>query len=327
MSGILVICLSTTGDIGQSYLGLLGGAGRVAKELGEETQAALLGQATPEVTKELIAWGADRVFTVAAQLGDFDTDGYLGAAEYLCRKTQPRLVLILGDDNGRAIAPRLAYRLGAGLVTDCTGFEIENGVVTMLKPVYGGKALAQVVCKTHPQVATVRPKAIDPLPRDEQRSGETVVLRDIPLDTRRKWVEVLERVKEEVRGVRLEDAEIVVSGGRGIGSSEEFAAVFDLARTLGAAVGASRAAVDEGWVPAGLQVGLTGKIIAPKVYIAVGISGASQHVAGVSNARNLVAINADPDAPIFRFARLGVAEDYRSVLPKLGEALQGLMKE
>ncbi|MBI2954482.1 MAG: electron transfer flavoprotein subunit alpha/FixB family protein [Chloroflexi bacterium] len=330
MSSVLAFCLAGQGGVGRNYLGLLGGASRIATALGSETHAALLGSDIDAqgAGQELLAYGADRVFCVNNPLlQEVDSDVYVRVAEQVCRKLQPRLVLFLCDDDGRALAPRLAWRLGTGLTTDCTAFDVEDGVIVALKPVFGGKALARVVCKSQPGIATVRVRSMEALARDEARSGEITVLDDIAVDASWKKVEVLDRVKEEVKGIRLEDAEVVVSGGRGIGGAEEFAALHDLARKLGAGVGASRAAVDEGWVPAGMQVGLTGKMIGPSVYIAVGISGASQHIAGVSNAKNIIAINSDPDAPIFRYARLGVAEDYRTILPALGKALEELMKD
>jgi len=327
MSGVLAFCLAVKGRIGQSHLGLLGGANRIAQALGLETQAALLGSGVKAAGQGLIAYGADKVVCVDnALLGEFDPELYVGVAEQVCRKTQPRLVLILCDDVGRALAPRLAYRMGVGLATDCTNFEVQDGIISMIKPVFGGKALARIRCKRCPEMATVRVKAMEILPVDESRQGEVVVLDDVVVEPSWKKAEVLERVKEEAKGVRLEDAEIIVSGGRGVGSAEEFAAVYTLAEKLGAAVGSSRAAVDEGWVPAGTQIGLTGKIVAPRVYIAIGISGASQHIAGVSSNSSIVAVNSDPDAPIFRYSRLGVVEDYKAILPALGRALEVLVE-
>jgi electron transfer flavoprotein alpha subunit len=223
------------------------------------------------------------------------------------------------------LAPRLAYRLGAGLVTDCVDFAIRDGRCIFIKPVYGGKALAHLRVTTPVALATVRPRTQEPFPADTRRIAERVIvapqIESIPRETT-----VIDRSEEEGEEVNLEDAKVVVSGGRGMGSSEAFRQLKKLAKILGGAVGASRTAVDAGWVPPSHQVGQTGKIVAPDVYFAVGISGSSQHIAGMGGSKIIVAINRDPEAPILRIANLGVIEDYRNVLPALIDEFSKILK-
>jgi electron transfer flavoprotein alpha subunit len=219
-------------------------------------------------------------------------------------------------DTGRNVAPRLAFRLGAALATDCVDLAIDPEKKRLLqtKPVYGGNAMSVFTSDIDPQIATIRTKAMMPLEPDASRKGEVVNL-DAGLDDSVVKARVRERVVEEIEGVRIQDAEIVVSGGRGIGSTDGFKQLEELAAALKGAVGASRPPCDNGWVPDTLQVGLTGKIIAPDVYIAVAISGSSQHISGCSGSKNIIAINKDPEANIFRVARFGIVGDWKKVLP------------
>jgi electron transfer flavoprotein alpha subunit len=234
--------------------------------------------------------------------------------------------LLPGDSLGRDLAARLAFRLKAGVVTDV--IEIEMGdsekMPRFTRPAYGGKATAVIVPKRFPVVVTLKPRTFDPAPpAGEGKTKEIPV--EISLDPAQARIRMVERVEEETTGVKLEDARAVVSGGRGLGGPEGFTLLVELARVLKGAVGASRAATDAGWVPSSMQVGQTGKTVSPDLYIAVGISGATQHVAGITGAKTIVAINADPEAPIFKVAHLGIVGDYKAILPPLIAKCRELM--
>ena len=248
--------------------------------------------------------------------------------ETLCKEINPGIILIARTNEGREIAPRLAFRLGVGLAQDCleVSADAATGKLLANRPVYGGNAVAVVSCNYSPQVAAVRPKVYAPLEPDPARQGEVISF-PVDLDAALVRSRVIEVVKEEAEGVKLEDASIVVSGGRGLGGPEPFANLEELARLLGGAVGASRAAVDSGWVPASYQVGLTGKTITPDLYITVAISGASQHMAGCSGSKAIVAINKDAEANIFKDARYGVVGDWEKVLTALTETVRELVQE
>jgi electron transfer flavoprotein alpha subunit len=226
------------------------------------------------------------------------------------------------------LAPRLSFRLETGLTTDCVDLSIDPASKLLLqtKPVYGGNALAVYVCETRPQMVTVRSKMMSPLDRDDSRKGEVIAF-DPKIDDSLIRTEVIERVKEETEWVKLEDADVVVSGGRGIGDPSGFKQIEELARLLGGAIGASRPPCDLKWVPSTHQVGLTGKIVIPDLYIAVGISGASQHLAGMSESKRIVAINEDQKANIFDVAHYGVVGDYREVLPSFIKKVSELKDE
>ena len=325
--GALVI--GQTGDGGlDSTAGELLAAGRgVADALGEELSIALLGDTLDLPARMAIALGADRVYAVNHPLlGEYQPDLYLAALEALCREVSPRVVLMARTAEGRELAPRLAFRLGVGLAQDCLEVSVDGATGSLLanRPVYGGNAVAVVSCERTPQLAAIRPKAYEPAEPDGSRSGPVVSF-PVELEASLARTRVVARVREESEGVKLEEARIVVSGGRGLGGPEPFAGLEDLARLLGGAVGASRAAVDSGWVPASYQVGLTGKSITPDLYITVAISGASQHMAGCSGAKCIVAINKDADANIFKDARYGVVGDWERVLPALTAAVRELM--
>jgi electron transfer flavoprotein alpha subunit len=252
-------------------------------------------------------------------------DAQVAALEKLCQQSSPAVVLVGKTDIGRDVGPRLAYRLGVAVAQDCTAIGVgDGGRIEATRPVYGGNALAKVVFGAgDPQVVTVRPKAIEPLQPDAGRSGDVETV-DAALDASAVKVKVLESVQEETQGVRLEDANVVIGGGRGLGGPEPFNTLDELANLLGGAVGASRAACDAGWLDHSHQIGLTGKSIAPDVYITIGISGASQHMAGCSGVKNLVAINRDEEANIFKEATLGVVGDWSKIVPAFLETVKEL---
>jgi electron transfer flavoprotein alpha subunit len=210
----------------------------------------------------------------------------------------------------------------------CLELAIDPGSKLLLqtKPVYGGNAQAIFVCQTYPQIATVRAKAMTPLERDQSRQGEVITIK-AGLDPSVIRTKVVEKVPEKVEGIKLEDAQVIVSGGRGIGSAEGFKQLEELSRLLKGAVGATRPPCDNGWAPAGAQVGLTGKIVTPELYIAVALSGSSQHMSGCSGSKTIVAINKDPEANIFREARFGVVGDWKKVLPAFTNKLKELLSK
>jgi len=228
---------------------------------------------------------------------------------------------------GRDLAPRLAFRLGVGLSTDCLdlGVDPESKLLLQTRSVYGGNAQATFSSETTPQIVTIRAKAMTPIERDESRKGEIIATK-VEIDTSKVKSKIVDKVKEEVAGVKLEDASVIVSGGRGLGGPEPFKTTLkELADVLHGAVGATRPPADNGWVPEALHIGLTGKIVAPEIYIAIAISGASQHVAGCSGSKNIIAINKDPEANIFREAKFGVVGRYEEVVPAFTQKLKELL--
>ncbi len=309
---------------------VLGVARRLGSELSEPVTAVVLG-ADPAEAKELWELGADRVVRVVHPLLElFNLDAAVSALESLLRRENPNVVLMAHTFQGRALGPALAFRLRTGVATDCVDLraEGEDRTLVLTRSILGGNFRAEVVIESRPQVVTLRPKAFPPAEPEAGRTGTEEEFAP-ELDAARIRQQVRRRVQEAAaEGVRLEDARIVVAGGRGLGGPENWHLIEELARALGAAVGASRAVTDAGWVPTSLQVGLTGKTISPDLYIAVGISGAVQHMAGVSAAKTIVAINKDPDATIFKYARFGVVGDAKQILPALTrEVKRALGKE
>ena len=324
--GVLVLGEVEGGEIGLTSQELLTVAREVADALGEELAVGLLADSVEGAAQQAIHHGADRVYAVTHPLlAQYQIDLYLAAMEALCREIKPNIVLIARTEEGRELAPRLAFRLGVGLAQDCLEISVDTATRRLLanRPVYGGNAVAVVSCDYTPQIAAVRPKVYEPKDPDTSRQGQVVSF-PVELTDSTARTRLVERVQEEATGVKLEDARIVVSGGRGLGGPDPFQNLEELAKLLGGAVGASRAAVDSGWVPPNFQVGLTGKTITPDLYITVAISGASQHMAGCSGAKVIVAINKDAEANIFKEARYGVVGDWEQVVPAFTEAVREL---
>ena len=322
MSGILIYTSIVCDMVSTPTKEVLGMGRAIADKTGETVSAALLGADASSLTQDLIDSGADAVYTVQNdKLSEFKANIYLKALEDVVAEAQPGLILFPGEAAAMELAPRLAHRLDAGLVTDCIEFDVQDHTVIFTKPVYGSKALARMKITSPVALATVRPRTQESFSAEAGRTGETIsVVSD--LDTLAPESETVERVEEEILECTLEDANVVVSGGRGLKDVESFEQLRQLARMLNGAVGATRVAVDQAMVPPSCQIGLTGKIVAPDVYFAVGISGASQHIAGMSGSKYIVAINSDPDAPIFSISNVGVVEDYRNILPTLIEELR-----
>ena len=308
---------------------LLGCGRKLASDLGQELSCLLAGSNVSSLAQEVIAFGAEKVYVVDDPLlKDYQTDSYVSVSEKVVRQAMPQILLIGHTSIGRDLAPRLAFRLGTTASTDCIELAIDPDSKWLLqtKPVYGGNAQAIFTGESYPQIATVRAKTMSPLERDDSRQGEVITI-EAGLDPQAIKTKVLEKVVEEVEGIKLEDAEAVVCGGRGIGGAEGFRQLEELAKILKGAVGASRPPCDNDWVPSSYQIGLTGKIIAPNLYIAVALSGSSQHMTGCSGTKNIVAINKDPEANIFREAKFGVVGDWKELLPaftnKVKELLDG----
>jgi electron transfer flavoprotein alpha subunit len=324
--GILVLGEVVEGKLVPIALELLGGGTKLASDLGEEVSMVLLGSGINGLSQEAIAYGADKVYTVDSPLlKDYQTDAYTKAMEKVVSEVTPRILIMGQTSIGRDLAPKLAFRLGVGLAVDCIELSLsDTKSLLATRPVYGGNARAIFEPIGVPQIATVRVKAMSPLPKDEGRKGEVKAI-DAGITEDVMRTKVLERGKEEVEGVKLDDADAVVAGGRGIGGPEGFKDLQELAKILKAAVGASRPPCDNGWVPSTWQVGLTGKIISPTLYIAVALSGSSQHMAGCSGSKTIVAINKDPEANIFKEATLGVVGDWKQIIPPFTQKIKELV--
>jgi electron transfer flavoprotein alpha subunit len=324
--GVLVIGEVSDGHLHQTTREVLAAGRTLAEQAGTTLDVVLASTSVAAAAQEAVQAGGDRVYTVEdAGLTEGALELHLTALADVCQRVAPEIILLGRTAFGRDLGPRLACRLGVGLLQDCLEVEREtpSGRLTATRPVYGGNVLARTRCLATPQVAALRPKAYAPLTPDPTRQGEVTAM-PVALDASKARVTVLRQERQASAGVKLEDASIVVSGGRGLGGPEPFRDLEELAGMLGAAMGASRAAVDAGWVPGNWQVGLTGKTVSPDLYITVGISGASQHMAGCSGARVIVAINKDADANIFREARYGVVGEWQTVLPAFIEAIRGL---
>jgi electron transfer flavoprotein alpha subunit len=319
-----MICERITGkEIPLTALELLTVGRTLADELGLPLVVFVLGSAVDDAAGGLIAAGADIVCAAKdVSLDAFQPQLYAAVLAEACSALAPSLVLFSHGDVGRDVAPRLAARLRVPAVTDCTGVRADAVAQKFFftKPVYGGQALA--VWETEgpgPHVSTIRPRAAKPAASDASRQGRVMTI-DAGAGQAGPEMGLVETIKEEVKGVKLEEAEVVVAGGGGIGGAEGFELLSRLAGLLGAAVGVSRVPCDEGWMPKSMEIGQTGRTISPKLYIAVGISGALQHMAGCSGSRCIVAINRDPDAQIFKEADFGIVGDYRKVVPALIDA-------
>ena len=301
---------------------MLGAARRLMGKSGGSVACALIGSGVEAQAKDAIAFGADEALVVDdTALAEYNSDAYIQAITKVVEQAQPAIVLFGQTNLGRDLAPRLAFRLGTGVIMDCVELAMEGDRLHATRPAYGGNARAVNVVSTNPQIATVRAKSQDPLERDDARQGQVTKV-DAAIDAGAVRLKVTDRKGMPAEGVRLEDADVVVSAGRGLGGPENFGVIEELAHALGGAVGASRAVCDLGWRPVSEQVGLTGKVVSPTLYIAVAISGASQHMAGCSGSKNIVAINKDADANIFKSARFGIVEDYAKVMKPLIEAVK-----
>ena len=301
-------------------LELIGKAKELAAVKGATVTAVLLGHGMDAQAQELVYSGADKVIYVdSADLDVYMTEPYTYALHKVIVENKPEIVLFGASAIGRDLAPRVSARVHTGLTADCTGLEIseEDGNLMMTRPAFGGNIMATIVCPDHrPQMATVRPGVMIQAPYNKDNKGEVQKI-EMTIPAENKNVEILEVVKKIQDKMNIEDAKVLVSGGRGVGGPEGFKMLEELANILGGTVSASRAAVDAGWVEKDRQVGQTGKTVRPNVYIACGISGAIQHVAGMEGSELIIAINKDEYAPILQVADVSIIGDYKKVLPEL----------
>jgi len=329
MAGIWIFAEQRGGELKKVSFELLTVGRNLADRAGEELGALLLGSGVEMLAPELAKYGADRVFWAdSADLKDFLIEPYTSVICDAVRANDPSILLFSATTMGRDLSPRVAARLGTGLATDCTGLDIDDaGLLSIKRPMFAGKLFANVVFDdAKPQIASVRPNV---MPAQESPKAGEVVKLEVQIDPSRVRTRLVEIKKGTGARVDLTEAKIIVSGGRGMKGPENFSILEKLVATLGseATVGASRSAVDAGWRPHSDQVGQTGKTVTPDLYIACGISGAVQHLAGMSSSKYIVAINKDPDAPIFQKADYGIVEDLFKIVPLITEELEKAGKE
>lgn len=307
------------GAVNSSGLELMNPGLKIAEKLKGRLVAVLFGDAVEKAVREVAEYGADQIIVAEGeQYREYSADIYAAALSYLLKKYAPAGILMAATNNGREMSPRAACRLKTGLTADCTdvGFDEETGCLLWTRPTFGGNLMACIICQNHwPQMGTIRPGIY----KKEKMNKEHVdVIREaVVLEENIDRIKVYETMYEEKITVDLENAEIIVAGGKGVGSAKGFQMLEDLAKILGGVVGASRGAVENGWISHAYQVGQTGRMVSPKLYIACGISGAIQHMAGMSSSDMIIAINQDREAPIFKIADYGIVGDVQVIVPAL----------
>jgi electron transfer flavoprotein alpha subunit len=321
---VLVYCETARGILAPVTLELLSAGIRLVQALGGELNAVLIGSNIRGLAPEVIACGAQNVYVVEdSYLEYYATEPYLVVLEKIVRQVAPGIVLLGQTTAGRDLAPWLAFKLDTAATMDCTAMEIDpaTGRLLMNRPVYGGNAQVVQICRTDPQIATVRTKAMAPAVRDSNRQGQAINV-TAGIDPSSFKARVIERKAEATSGLRLEEARVVVAGGRGMGSADGFRQLEEIAGLFKGAVGATRPPCDKKWISDNRQIGLTGKVVSPDLYIAVSLSGASQHLSGFSSSKVIVAINKDPEANIFKVAHYGIVADWKAVLPAIKARLK-----
>lgn len=345
---IFVVVEQRAGVVQKVSIELIGEANKLAADLGESVVAVLLGHQIMPQAEMLIQYGASKVLVVDHPvLEHYTTEPYVKAVEYIIRSYEPNIVLFGASSIGRDMAPRIAGRIHTGLTADCTRLDVDvakyqeylraattlpaeriNGLDTsdrylkMTRPAFGGNVMATIVCRNYlPQMATVRPGVMEMPEKDAGRTGEVVMV-DAGLSMDDMNVEILEIVRSEKKTVDITVAKVLVSGGRGVGSADGYEPLRDLAAELGGEVASSRIGVDSGWVEKSRQVGQTGKTVHPNLYLACGISGAIQHLAGMENSEYIIAINKDENCPMMKLADLGIVGDLHAIIPKLTQAIR-----
>ena len=340
--GVYVFAQQVDNELSGIAFELLGKAKELASDLGTDVTAVLIGSDVKGLTDELAEYGADKVIVVDdPELKEYRTEPYAHALSSVINEYKPEIVLVGATAIGRDLGPRVSARVQTGLTADCTVLEIgdfpinaipgqedkqKHNQLLMTCPAFGGNTIATIACPDNrPQMATVRPGVMQKI--EPVKGAKAEVIEYNPGFTpNNKYVEILDIVKDLSDTVDIMDAKILVSGGRGVGSKENFAMLQDLADVIGGTVSCSRAVVDNGWMPKELQVGQTGKTVRPNVYFAIGISGAIQHTAGMEESDIIVAINKDETAPIFDVADYGIVGDLNKIVPKLTEALKEVVK-
>jgi len=328
-SGIWVFAEQDRSGIKKVTLELLTKARDLAKDRNTHVAALLFGDGSGAFSELLFRHGAEKIYLIEdSALYPFSLDYFSSLIVRTVRKYRPEILMIGATRNGRVLAPSIAARLGTGLTADCTDLSIDSkGLLKQIRPAFGGNIMASILCTgTRPQMASVRPNVMDCMEVEDWQRGEIIPLESnvVSLENR---VQRLSFMEAEIDEIDIEDAEIVVCGGFGVGSSENFRLIKKLAEAIGAAVGCTRKVVDEGWVSHEHQVGQTGKTIRPKLYIACGVSGAIQHQMGMNRSDKVLAINSDPQAPIFSIADYGIVGDLFEILPLLRDRIQKLIRK
>lgn len=320
--GVMVYAEQREGELQNVALELLGEGRKLADKLGVELTALLIGSGIKKLSDTLFEYGAEKVFVVDSKEYDkYTTEAYTAALVETIHQKKPEIVLLGATTIGRDLAPRSSARLKTGLTADCTSLDIdlEKRLILQTRPAFGGNVMATIICPNHrPQMSTVRPGVME---KSAPEKGKKGLLEEIKVATPDIKIKVAKIVKETKKQVALTDANIIISGGRGAGA-DGFKLIQKVAEILGAEMGASRAAVDAGFIGKEHQVGQTGQTVKPELYIACGISGAIQHLAGMQSSRTIVAINKDPNAPIFKMCDFGIVGDIKEVLPALAEELK-----
>ena len=321
--GVWIVAEQREGALRKVSFEIATTARNLADELGVEVSAVLLGAGIENLAPELATYGVDTVYVVDdAALETYTTDAYAAAVARLVGEHDPDILLMAASVQGKDLSSRLVGKLATGMATDCVEVKIADGKLVAKRPQYAGKCYAEVVVSGTPQMASLRPNVF---PAAENPKAGTVVKFDPTLTAEELKTKVLEVQKDTSGKVDLTEAEIIVSGGRGMKGPDNYTIIEELADVLGATVGASRASVDAGWRPQSDQVGQTGKVVSPNLYIACGISGAIQHLAGMGSSKYIVAINKDPDAPIFAKADYGIVDDLFTVVPEVTAAAKKLL--
>ena len=322
---IYVVVEQVDGVVQKVGIELIGIASELAKDLGQQVVAVLMGNNIKHLAENLIHHGADKVIVVDAPMLDvYATEPYTKALNAIIQDKKPEIMIYGATSIGRDLAPRVSARVHTGLTADCTKLEIdpESKLLLMTRPAFGGNIMATIICKEHkPQMATVRPGVMKALPKDESRKGEIEEFKVEFVDSDMN-IKIREVVKSKHTKVDITESKVLISGGQGIGSAEYFEVLKELADELGGLVTSSRANVDAGWIGRERQVGQTGKTVRPDLYMACGISGAIQHLAGMEDSEFIVAINRDENAPIFGVADLGVVGDLHQIMPLLIEKVR-----
>jgi electron transfer flavoprotein alpha subunit len=328
--GIWVFAEQKNGRVQSVAYELLGKAQELAKKLNTQVSAVLIGNKLEDQLDELVFCGADNIYLVEApELANFQDEPYTNILVELIKKHKPEIFLCGATNIGRSLISRVAINIKAGLTADCTGLDIDpdKKILLQTRPAFGGNIMATIISPNYrPQMATVRHKVFAPMAPDKKRKGKIIKESFNPAlyVSRTKLLDIIDEIESTVN---LSEADIIVSGGRGMGGPENFKLLEELAHVLGSAVGSSRAAVDAGWMPYSHQVGQTGRTVSPKIYIACGISGQIQHLVGMQSSKIIVAINKDPEAPIFKVATYGIVGDLFQVVPALTQAFKVALRK
>lgn len=312
------------GKIKNISLEVLNGGKDLAQQLGQKIIAVVIGKDAGEIAKQAASYGADEVILVEGEeYQEYNTDGYTNVLAKLITKYKPSVILLGSTNNAKDFAARAACRVKTGLITDCSKIEVDaqSKEITWVRPVFSSRALCRVVCKTKPEIATVRQGVYDKAQVTDGGS-DIITVEDIRTPAEEIKTKIIDFISSGVTGVKLEDADVVIAVGGGVGKPENITLIQELADLLGGAVGSSRACVDSGWLPPNSQIGQSGKTVSPQLYIGCGISGAIQHLAGMTSSKCIVAVNKDPEAPIFEVADYYVVGDLLKVVPALIEEIK-----